>query len=394
MNKETNEINADISPEQVPPVSADADRQPDEKSTRKKKIWKTLATAAFIAIIVAIIVYTAVKDFSGEDVDIGRIFQLIGSRWYYLLALAGLFFATILMETLKLFFMIHKTTHKCMLGTAFNCATLGKFYDYVTPLGSGGQPFQIYYLAKHGVPGGPAGAIPIGSLFLTQFTFVICAIVSFCVGVPTEIVPLSIQIVAYFGAVFYIAVPLFLVVFSFFPRAGYKVIGWGVNVLAKLKICKNPDKWIKKGNAALDNNKKNMAIIFQSKRILIMGSLFALLYNIAQCSMPYFALLLFPDALAVYGWTPSWELWFQVTRITFFVYCAITFIPTPGNSGAADGTFYGLFRKVLVTVAGASFTCMMVWRIFSFYAYLLLGAVVTVVIKISDRLHQKKAGIV
>ncbi len=370
--------------------SAQSDANVVQIASDKKKVWKIVGTTAFVAIIVAIIVYTAVKDFSGEDVDIGRIFQLISSRWYYLLALFGLFFATIIFETLKLFFMIHKTTGKCMLGTAFNCAVLGKFYDYVTPLGSGGQPFQIYYLAKHGVDGGPAGAIPIGSLFLTQFSFVVCAIVSFCVGVPREIVPLSIQIVAYFGAVFYIAVPLFLVVFSFFPKAGYKVIAWGVNILAKLKICKNPDRWKEKGNRAIDNNKKNMAIIFKSKRILIVGTVFALLYNIAQCSLPYFALLLFPDALAEYGWTPSWQLWFDVTRITFFVYCAITFIPTPGNSGAADGTFYGLFRKVLVTVAGAGFTCMMVWRIFSYYSYLLLGALILVCIKINDKRRKRK----
>ncbi len=356
----------------------------------RKRIWKTVATVAFVAIIAAIIIYTAVKDFSGEDVDVGRVFQLIGSRWYYLLVLLGLFFATIFLETLKLFFMIRKTTGKYKFGTAFNCAVLGKFYDYVTPLGSGGQPFQIYYLAKHGVPGGPAGAIPIGSLFLTQFTFVLCAIVCFCVGVPVEIVPLSIQIVAYVGAVFYIAVPLFLVIFSFFPKAGHRVIEWGVKVLAKMKICKNPQGWIAKGNAAIDNNKKNMAIIFKSKRVLIVGTLFALLYNIAQCSLPYFALLLFPDALVKYGWTPSWELWFEVTRITFFIYCAITFIPTPGNSGAADGTFYGLFRQVLVTVAGASFTCMMVWRIYSYYLYLILGLIVTMIIKIAGRLRAKK----
>lgn len=353
--------------------------------SKRKKTRKILTTILIVAIILAVIIYTAIKDFSGENVDVGRVFQLIGSRWYYLLVLLGLFLATILFETLKLFFMLRKTMGKNMLGVAFNCAAMGKFYDYITPFGSGGQPFQIYYLAKHGVDGGPAGAIPIGSLFLTQSVFFVCAIISFCIGVPTEIVPLPVQIVAYIGAVFYIIVPLFLVVFSFFSKTGYKIIAWGVKILTKLKICKSPEKWIAKGNAAIDNNKKNMKIIFKSKRILIVGTFFALLYNIAQCSLPYFALLLFPDALNAYGWTPSWELWFEVTRITFYVYCAITFIPTPGNSGAADGTFYGLFRKVLVTVVGASFTCMMVWRFFSFYSYLLLGILVYIVDKIKNR---------
>ena len=100
--------------------------------------------------------------------------------------------------------------------------------------------------------------------------------------------------------------------------------------------------------------------------------------------------MMFPNALVAYGWTPSWELWFEVTRITFFIYCATTFIPTPGNSGAMDGTFYGLFRSVLYTVAGASFTCMMIWRVYSFYIYLLLGMTVSIGIKLATRIRARK----
>ena len=358
--------------------------------SRKKRTLKIALTVLFILIIAAIIVYTAVSDFSGENVSFAQVAEMMGDNWYYLLALLGLFAATILAETFKLFMMIRKTTGRYMFGTAFKCASLGRFYDYVTPFGSGGQPFQIYFLSKQGVGGGPAGAIPIGTLFLTQFSFVICAIVSFIVGVSTEIVPIYIQIVAYFGAVFYIAVPLFLVTFSFFPKAGYKVIAWGVRVCVKLRICKNPEKWITKGNSAIDNNKKNMGIIFRSKRVLILGFLLSVVLNVSLCSMPYFALMLFPDALKAANLTPSWGLWFDVTRIAFFIYCAITLVPTPGNSGAADGTFYGLFRQILVTVVGASFTCMMVWRIFSFYSYLLLGIIVLISSKTREKIRKRR----
>lgn len=362
----------------------------DTQSQRKKRTAKIVFTTLFIVVMAAIIAYTAVHDFTGESESNDRVAEQIGANWYYLVVLLGLFTLTILLETLKVFLMIRKTTKTYQLGVAFNCAVLGKFYDFVTPLGAGGQPFQMYYLAKHGVPSGPAGAIPIGTLFLTQFSFFICAIVSFAFGVSEQIVPIYIQIVAYFGAVFYIAVPLFLVTFSFFPKAGYKVIAWGVKVLTKLRICKNPEKWIAKGNRAIDNNKQNMEILFKSKRVLIGCTLLSFCYVIAQCSLPYFSLLLFSDALKMKNLMPSWELWFEITRITFFIYCAITFVPTPGNSGAADGTFYGLFRNVLVAVAGASFTCMMVWRIFSFYLYLLLGLIVVVGVKLADRIHSKR----
>lgn len=359
---------------------------------KKKRVRKILLTLLLVTIIAAVIVYTAVKDFSGGNVDIGNVFRQIKDNWYYLIVLLGLFFLTIFAETLKFFMMIRKTTGKYMFGTAFTNAALGKFYDYVTPFGSGGQPFQIYYLAKNGVPGGPAGAIPIGSMFLSQFTFFVCAVVSFIVGVDANVasieIPIYIQILAYFGAVCYISVSLFLVVFSFFPKAGHKVIAWGVKVLTKLRICKKPEKWIEKGNTAIDNNKKNMSIIFKSKRVLIVGTLLSFVFNLAQCSMPYFTLLLFSDALAANGLTPSWQLWFDVTRITFFIYCAITIVPTPGNSGAADGTFYGLFSSVLM--AGTCFTGMMIWRMYSFYSYIILGVIVTVTMKAVGMIRAKR----
>ena len=371
-------------PKDVPDTNA-----PYAQSSRKKRTGKILFTVLFIVVMVAIITFTAVNDFSGENVSLARVAEMIGENWYYLLVLLGLFAATILAETVKFFLMIRKTTKKYMFGTAFKCASLGKFYDYITPFGSGGQPFQIYYLSKSGVPSGPAGAIPIGSMFLIQFSFFVCAVTSFIVGVSTDVVPLYMQILAYFGSVCYIGVSLFLVVFSFLPKAGHKVISFGVKVCTKLRICKKPEQWIAKGNRAIDNNKTNMGILMQSKRVLIVGTLLSFVFNIAQCSMPYFTLLLFPDALKAAGLTPSWSLWFEITRITFFIYCAITIIPTPGNSGAADGTFYGLFSSILV--AGTCFTGMMIWRLFSFYSYVMLGAAVYIILKIIDQVRKRRA---
>ena len=129
-----------------------------------------------------------------------------------------------------------------------------------------------------------------------------------------------------------------------------------------------------------------MAILFTSKRVLIVCSLFAIALVILQCSMPYFTLLLFSGSIDV---ELSWEKWFEILRVSFFIYSAIVFAPTPGNSGAADGTFYGLFKSVL-TVAGSCFTGMMIWRVFSFYGYIALGIVFSLGIRIAGRIRKRK----
>ena len=63
----------------------------------------------------------------------------------------------------------------------------------------------------------------------------------------------------------------------------------------------------------------------------------------------------------------------------------LTHIPTPGNSGAADLSFYVLFSTGLTT-AGLAFPAMVVWRILSFYSLIIIGFIFTTVYK----KHHKK----
>lgn len=356
---------------------------PNKKPTNKKgKIIKIVCTILFIAVIIGSIAGTAIGDFTrDEKIDFGLVGESFRKHWFCIPILVTLFSLTLLIEALKIALMLYKTTGKFRYLKSLTCATIGKYYDYVTPLGAGGQPFQIYYLNKHNVPGGPAGAIPIASFFLNQFSFFVLAIVAFILNTP--IVPQGVKIAAYFGSVMYILVPLFLIVFSFLPRAGHKVISFGVGILSKLKICKDKEAWIKKGNDAIDNNKKNMSILTHSKTVTIFCSFLSLLISLCLNSMPYFVLLLFGGNA-----TLSWGSWLEITCITYFIYAAITFIPTPGNSGAADGSFYLIFNNMLS--AGFCFIGMMTWRIFSFYMYLIIGFFVTITVSIRNHRRMKR----
>jgi uncharacterized membrane protein YbhN (UPF0104 family) len=74
------------------------------------------------------------------------------------------------------------------------------------------------------------------------------------------------------------------------------------------------------------------------------------------------------------------------------LYAAISFIPTPGNSGAADASFYTLFKVGLVSVAGLSFPAMLLWRLLSFYSFIIIGFTFTTLKRKSDR-RKEKAGL-
>ena len=58
---------------------------------------------------------------------------------------------------------------------------------------------------------------------------------------------------------------------------------------------------------------------------------------------------------------------------TVAVTSAVYFVPTPGNAGAAEGTFFVVFSALS---SGYVFWAMLIWRFFSYYIYIILGPII------------------
>ena len=70
-----------------------------------------------------------------------------------------------------------------------------------------------------------------------------------------------------------------------------------------------------------------------------------------------------------------------------YIYAAITIVPTPGNSGAAEGSFYIIFSSL-----GTSgvFWAMLVWRFLCYYSFIVIGLLVYAVKALKKILSKKK----
>ena len=107
---------------------------------------------------------------------------------------------------------------------AFECAVLGKYYDNITPLGAGGQPFQIIYLKKRGMSSGSSAALPIAGFLALQFAFLLIAAVVFVFNGRVIAHAPAIRVSAYVGFLFYLFIPLCVVLFSIRPASFGKVV--------------------------------------------------------------------------------------------------------------------------------------------------------------------------
>ncbi len=321
---------------------------------KKKKRNKIILTVLFVLVNIGAILITGIIEFTKDEVE---YIDFLGLNMTYLVAAVGCIASAIFFETFKYCTMMRYTIGRVSIKHAFQTAVLGKYYDNITPSGAGGQPFQIYFLRKSGYTPGVAGAMPVLGFLSMQLGF--CLLFFLLVIANAGTVDSAVlHVSAYIGILFYLLVPMAIILFNFFPRAVTKVLAWGVRVLGKIKIFKNPEKTQEKMVASLEEYRTALAEMAKVKGLILKVMVIGLLYQIALCSTPFFVLRAF-GAPASY---------FDVLTLTVYIYAAIAYIPTPGNAGAAEGTFYSIFSGLKHAFWG-----MTIWRFLTYYLFLLLG---------------------
>ncbi len=330
------------------------DGQAKPKSPWKKRLF----TIAFILLNVGVIAYTALSEFS--DGGNAARFEDVTIRYELLLPALALCVGSLAAEVIKYVLMMKKTCGFVRVRLATESVLLGRYYDNVTPFGSGGQPFQVYYLNKGGIGGAQSATLPIVGFLSMQYAFIALAIVSLF-GFGHLIGSDFIRVSAYIGLVFYAFVPTVILAFTFFPRVTTRILGGSLTLLHKLRIIKNRDKSAERVFSVMSHYSTCVRSLLHDGLLVLGIMLLSFLYQGALCSIPYFV-------LHAFGGTTDFLSCF-VTTVA--IYAAITFIPTPGNAGAAETSFYQVFSSL---AGGRVFWAMLIWRFFTFYIFILFGA--------------------
>ena len=120
---------------------------------------------------------------------------------------------------------------------------------------------------------------------------------------------------------------------------------------------------IAKAESRIRKHSASMKYITKSKTLLGEMFLLSIVYHVALCSIPFFVIHMFGGEI---GFITS-------LCMCVFVYASVTIVPTPGNSGAAEGSFYILFSQL-----GESgiFWAMLVWRFLCYYSFINIGLLV------------------
>lgn len=349
--------------------STDAeDARVDQRPTAKKYLKKPLLIVLFILINVIVIAITAFSEF-GNSENAAELSE-IKINWWMLLPAALCFVVAIWLEIHKYVLMMYEMTKdkkkfnvKHAKKVARRTVLLGKYYDNITPAAVGGQPFQIYYMRKHGdLPSGASTSIPIFGMVSGQIGFIIIAVLCFLFG-SLSIHNAVLIGTACFGLLFYAFWPVMVMIATFLPKATTEIIGLLVKGLAKLHIVKDQEKVAKKAEFEVAEYADAVRKILKTKGLFLKTVLMSVGFNALVAMIPFFVLTAFGGEV---DFLPCFVTTVAVTS-------AVYFVPTPGNAGAAEGTFFVVFSALST---GYVFWAMLVWRLFSYYIYIIMGPVI------------------
>ncbi|MBR3386146.1 flippase-like domain-containing protein [Candidatus Saccharibacteria bacterium] len=350
-------------------------KKTSEKRDYKKRIGKPLLFVVFIAINIAVIAATAINEFGNSES--AAELSTVQLNWWMLIPAALCFVVAFFADVYKYVLLLRKNTKP---GTfkkgedwrlARRTVIFGKYYDNITPASVGGQPFQIYYLHKSGkLPSGLATTLPMIGMIAVQVAFIMVALVCFLSGASDKMMLLGIA--AWVGLLVYAFWPVAVLIATFAPKTMTRIISFVVKILAKIKIVKNGEEVAEKIEFEVNEYAKSVKIILKQKDVLFKILLLMIVFNILMASIPYFVLAAFGGDVA----------YFPSLALTVAVMSSVYFVPTPGNSGAAEGAFYLVFNALST---GYVFWAMLVWRFFTYYIYIIMGPVTYLIMKVEKK---------
>ena len=346
-----------------------ADPEPDiddKKLVPGKILKKPLLILIFVLINIIVIAITAFSEFGNSNN--AAAFSEIKINWWFLIPPIICFVVAMTIEINKYVMVMRKMAKdnlniKRAYKVARRTVLLGRYYDNITPAAIGGQPFQIYYMRKNSqLPDGVSTSIPIIGMISGQIGFIIIAVVCFLLG-SMSINNAVLIGTACFGLIFYAFWPVTVMIATFLPKATAELINNIVRFLAKIHVVKDPKKTTKKVEYEVNEYAKCVRLILKTKGLFLKAVLMSVSFHILISMIPFFVLTAFGGNV---DFLPCFVTTVAVTS-------AVYFIPTPGNSGAAEGTFYVVFSALS---SGYIFWAMLVWRFFSYYIYILMGPII------------------
>ncbi len=340
--------------------------------TKGKRIFNWICTAVTAA---AIIIMAATTDFS----QFGSALSKLNYTWLGIsilaVVLSWLFDALVLKRLIP-----HISGKKIGTGKSIKYAMAFLYYFALTPYGSGGQPMQMMYMVNDGISMGKTSAVAGIKLFADKVGLAVIYVLFMIISGPyfynSHQGVFWISILAFALNLAILAGTFLLIVKPGFARHAFK---GGIKLFSKLKLMKNPEKAMAKTEKAIEDYSAASAFIKNNKKKTAELVLLSGIKRLLIFAVPF--LLFKTFGLSGYGLI-------TILALNIFMTIAVSLMPTPGASVAAEGGFSMIFAGMF---GAAIIPAVIIWRLLTHYFVIASGSVMVLGVNVIKMGNKRKA---
>ena len=339
----------------------EAEQHVAKQKSKKSKLSNFLFFMLNILIVGGILIYQLT---SQEVMPLSTLISS-GIHFDFLVYTFILFAVYMIFESIRMNIFIKKASGRSRPYLSYKSHALGRYYDVITPLASGGQPFQILYLKGRGISASSSISITMGKYVISQLSslfvivIVMILIATVDLGIDTNIV----SVAFYIGFALNLLISLVVLFLSVSKSLGKKMVVWILKFLKKIKIVKNYEKQYTRVIKVVNDYQTTMQDYAKSKGVFITQVFLSILIYIMNYTIPFFVSCTF------LGWRP--DLFLQTCVMSIMIDVAASFNPLPGGAGVSELSFTALFASLFTE--GTLFWALILWRFMSYYIYIIQG---------------------
>lgn len=326
---------------------------------------KNIGSIIFFAFMLIVTGYIVFKDNSpGEIIEVFRsaniYYILIGMATVLVYLIAQGYYLKIILKYLG-----YKI--KFIKGCIYSCIEF--FFSGITPSSTGGQPAELYYMKKDGVP---VGVSSIAILLITavfKLTLIILGIIALIFDASLILGNgVTFNIIFFLGIIINSATIVGCLFLMFSKNSVKKISTKIIRLLGKLRLTKYPEVLIEKFEKHLEEYSLGAKYIKENIKLSVKVILLTLIQRIAMFSTGYFVYRAM--GLSEYGY-------FDIMFIQVAIALAIDSLPFPGGMGISEVMLLLIYEKIFGE--DIAIPAMLLTRIISYYFCLILSSITTLI---------------
>lgn len=337
-------------------------------------LWYNLASA------------TGMTDETGEPIyvyqTIGDVFKSM--NWWYFALFIGFVLLNYLISSLIIFLFARLYTRHYKYHQAYANNAIGAFYSAITPGSSGGQFAQVYTFKKQGIPVSNSASIFVMSFIISQSVLIVVGLISLITSfnliitlnaIPITIGDISFSIPIWAFIILGFGLNLLVIFLLLFMSYSKRFLGFVsnniINLLAKIRLVKNPDEKRKNIRIQVENYRIELRRL-QSNIPFTTLVVFLMFLNLVISQLSPFFSGLALNAFDLSSINVAQKIYDCVVFCNFHQ-MVTGLIPLPGSAGISEIVFASLFGSSSnyysqdFYLHGGLNIILLVWRFGTFY---------------------------